>query len=577
MAWTVVEDFGRGLDARRMAIGLPAGALATCTNAHINSGGEVEKCPAWVKAYQLPAQTFGMKAVSGQLYVFGSEDVTSVPSGVVFQRLQASPAQPMAKVHKVDNFNGKPYVIAEYQDGTIWHFYDGTRIAQWADSQSRASFRITGGTASAGVNKITSIKVNGVEVLNSAVDWTTTHADTAAAVAAQINSYASSPEYTATSYKQTVIIIAGSGTGETPNGFEVVVAVGGDVTVSAPANFSGGTDDSLTPGKYCLTFKDKMYSTSASILHFSKVGDPTIVQPADDGAEGAGFINMANHASGSEELTALGEYYGNLAIFAKSAVQVWSVDSDEANNVQIQTLKNTGTIAPKSVIPVLENDVLYLAKSGIRSLRSRDSSNAAYVADIGTPIDRLVTASLRSLPPSVSEAAVGAFEPVNGRFLEALGHDVWAYSNYPGSKIAAWSKYEPGFQFTDFDTIDTKLYARAGDAIYLLGGEAGDTYDASTTTVILPWLSAKRPDDDKLATSVNIQAEGSWEIWLNTNPRSPDAFVKVADVTGITSPQDKIALNGQSTHFQLKLVHSTAEYARVGKVSLGFENLQAAA
>lgn len=570
MPHTVVEDFGRGLDGRRLAVSLPAGALATCDNAHINSGGEVEKALAWVPTYMLPPDTHAMATIGDQLYVFGSIETPTMPSGVVYQRLQSA-SLAMVRVHKVEPFDGKPYVAAEFSDGSIHHYFDGTEVSQWVDGRARGGFTVLSGTNSAGVNKITSVKVNGVEILNTAVDWATSHVATAAALAAQINSYTSSPDYAATSSGASLVIIADAGTGKTPNGYTVEVTVAGNVTVTTPTAMGGGEAGTFNPGKYALTLKNKMYSVSASILNYSKVGDPTIVQPADDGAEGAGFINMSNNAAGSEQLTALGIFFGQLAIFSRKVIQIWAVEADDDNNVQLQVLYNTGTDAPRTVLQVNENDLLYLSRSGLRSLKSRDSSNAAYASDLGSAIDPLLRAARRIYGAAIASQAVSIFEPNEGRLFLAFGQDVWVYSFFPGGKVAAWSKYRPGFQITDFAVIEEALYARAGDTIYRLGGTTGEEYAATTTTLILPWLSAKRPDDDKLAVAVNIVAAGTWKIYLNTNPRSPTAFKPIATVEGVTAPLMTIPLDGESTHFQLKLVNERAEKAIVGAVSLEFE------
>ena len=110
----------------------------------------------------------------------------------------------------------------------------------------------------------------------------------------------------------------------------------------------------------------------------------------NDASVGAGFINLLT-TSGSEDLQAMANYFDNIAVFAKQAIQIWFVSSDENLNQQIQVLNNTGTIAPQSVVEFGDNDVFYLSVSGVRSLRARDSSNAAFVGDIGNPIDETVT------------------------------------------------------------------------------------------------------------------------------------------------------------------------------------------
>lgn len=41
-----------------------------------------------------------------------------------------------------------------------------------------------------------------------------------------------------------------------------------------------------------------------------------------------------------------------------------------------------------------DDDVFFLSESGIRSLRARDSSNAAFASDIGNPIDTLILSEI---------------------------------------------------------------------------------------------------------------------------------------------------------------------------------------
>lgn len=102
------------------------------------------------------------------------------------------------------------------------------------------TFSITGGTSSPGVNKVNGITVNGVQIMSGAVDWVTSHSDTATAVASNITAHTSAPNYSAAAVGALITISAAAGSGVTPNGFVVVVTVAGDVTASAPAAMSGG-------------------------------------------------------------------------------------------------------------------------------------------------------------------------------------------------------------------------------------------------------------------------------------------------------------------------------------------------
>ena len=110
-------------------------------------------------------------------------------------------------------------------------------IESAASAGASASFEITGGSVSAGVNTISSIAINGVELLSSAIDFTTDVSTTAALVVVQINT---STGYAAVSVAGTVTVTAVA-TGIGSNGYQVAITVTGDVTVAETiCTLSGG-------------------------------------------------------------------------------------------------------------------------------------------------------------------------------------------------------------------------------------------------------------------------------------------------------------------------------------------------
>lgn len=118
-------------------------------NAHITRGGDIEKRKAFVSTYTLPAGTFGLAQAASELYVFGSAaEPAGMPADVTYQRLQHPDGVAMSGVVDVDQFNGKLYVVAEYTDGTIHHFYDGTIVASLVNGVVRAGMTNNAGIAS---------------------------------------------------------------------------------------------------------------------------------------------------------------------------------------------------------------------------------------------------------------------------------------------------------------------------------------------------------------------------------------------------------------------------------------------
>lgn len=225
MSYIVIDDFKLGMDRRKERIAGTPGALWEGINGHINRGGSFERRKKMVKKYALPAgTTFGMTQINKQLYVFGSSaSPGTIPAGVNYQQLA----------------------------------HPGTRAF--------GTLTVTGGTASAGVNKLSTLTINGVDIIGAAVDWVTSNTATAAAIAALINSFASTPEYTATSDGAVVTIFAAAGSGTAPNGFVIATTVGGNVTVTTSGTMSGGVAGSsrlMTAILDVTSFGGKIYAVA---------------------------------------------------------------------------------------------------------------------------------------------------------------------------------------------------------------------------------------------------------------------------------------------------------------------------
>ena len=683
MPYVLIEDFRGGLDSRRMNQTATPGSLIELTNAHITRGGEIEKRPAFVELATLPSNTIGLAAAGGQIYVFGSDAVSSVtfaagtPSNISYIRLQHPSGEALTDVLSSDFYNGQIYAAARFADGRIYHYYNGVRITDWFDGRARSTFEVTAGSAggtaatasitvtggtanpsdnlrvlrinnvdliaspvahtgtdsttatniataitngshgytaaasgavitisaplvgitynafqltfeiqgavtmgsvvhmSGGVdNAVTNITVNGVSIIGSQVVWGTSHSYTASQIAKEINDFPSSPEYEATAINQFVNIISKE-SGSSFNNLAVAIVSAGNVTTAFdPASqtyLDGGANASsvqgYTPGAFVRPVKTKMYALSDSLLHFSGIDDPT---EWNDTSTGAGFINLANHSRGSEDLKSIASYFNNIAVFAEEAVQIWFVDPDANLNQQIQVLQNTGTIAPDSVVEFGDNDVFYLNLSGIRSLRSRDSSNAAFVGDIGNPIDSLIVADIRT-NRAAAEEAQAILEPRDGRYFLSIGSKVYVFSFFPSSKVSAWSIYEPGFVVDRWAYDGRQTLCRSGNKLYSLGGENGNTYDASEVVVQMPFLDASAPATYKTFSSLDVTCENTWTVSVATDPQDISLREEVATVHQTTFGLGRVTLSGYSTHLAPRLVCSASGAAKLGNLAIHYE------
>lgn len=320
-----------------------------------------------------------------------------------------------------------------------------------------------------------------------------------------------------------------------------------------------------------LTHRDKLYASYRSILGWSSIGAPTLWQIGT----GFGFKNMSNQSAGSEELTGLGRYQNLMAIFARRNIQIWYLDPDPLQNVQRQVLPNIGTFAPRSIISFGDVDVFFLADSGFRSLRARDSSNQSGVSDVGTPIDDFVLSHMKTLTEAQRTAAVGVLEPVSGRYICSIGSKAFTFSYFDTARISAWSTYDFGFDVSDYVSLDGRVWARAGDTVYRLGGTDGTTYDSSEVEVDLPYIDGRALATFKDFTGIDIVCEGEWSVYVNTDPNNPTAESKVAIVGSTTLTRDAIGMVGHSPLVKLRLVSAAKGPAKLSKVVIHYNAAEA--
>lgn len=574
-----VRELTGGLDTRRMPATTPGGVLIKATDGHISSGGEFQKRAAFVDSYTLPAGTIGLARTPTNLLVFGHLASPSMPSGVSYQRLQhPTPATALVAVLSWDLYAGKVYAVAQFADGAIHHFYDGTRITDWFDGRARASFLVTAGT---GASTLTGLKVGGVAVLTPSITWTTSDENTAALIAAAVNSLVSVPDYSATAVDAKVNVIAAV-TGTAANGKAVVTTVAGGFEVSPASGIlmAGGavSPGTFTPGSFVKTIGSKMYSTSGSVFHFSGISQPT--QWTTD-VTGAGFIDMAKETSNADSLVAIAEYQGLVAIFAPSTIIIEYVDPDPDLNRKSQVLANTGTNYPLSVTEFGDADLFYLSESGCRSLRARDSSNAASTYDVGTPIDSLVVEKLKGLSDSERQLIFGLINPVDGRFWLGMKDEIFVFSFYGNAKVSAWTTYKTqlttGSVVTDFDADHAVVFGgrpflRSINTIYSYGGLDDDlVYDDTVAKGWLPFLDADKPTEKKNWQGIDAAVEGDWSVYAATQPTDLDVRQIVANLTETTFNRDRVAFEHSCTHVGLHFESAGSGAATLSAAVLHYE------
>lgn len=510
----------------------------------ITGGGQSDGTPASASialGYSNGSNTISAITIGGQNMIGGGGFVVPIDLFIAAGNLSDT----------INTFLGGVKYTADYDGATVTI----TRNVAGAGSNGLAVAVTTNAeltydpTTHGGANPYTSTFnafVAGSAITSGPTTWTSTNAHTAALLAADINAQSTTTGYNAVQTGATVQIRANA-IGPAANGrtVKIVPKLGG--VVDNPSQvLLDGANSTIAPGSYVKAIGSKIYFVSDSDTVFSGVGTPTSF---NTDTTGAGFIDMAAEAAGSEHLTALARYNQYVAIFAGRTTQIWYMDPDPDLNKQIQVLYNTGTFAPGSVTQFGDHDLFYLDETGIRSMRARDASNSASTDDVGVPIDTLIIDKLQTMSLADRLKVFGLIEPSEGRFWLCMLDTIFVFSYFSGSSINAWTTYKPGFNIDGAAIFNQKVYLRSGDDVYVYGGfGAVPVYDGTQAEAWLPYLDAGEPATPKKITGIDIAAQGTWQIALAMDPSVQASSEVVAVASGTTYLGPNITAAGQCNH-----------------------------
>jgi hypothetical protein len=215
-------------------------------------------------------------------------------------------------------------------------------------------------------------------------------------------------------------------------------------------------------------------------------------------------------------------------------------------------LRQAGTIAPKSVRQYGSGDVLFLSADGIRSLKAKETSLAAAVSDIGSPVDPYILDMFANGSPAFMAKAIATIQPFTGRYWMVFPDRILVLSNYPSPKISAWSIYEPPGTVVDVCEAGGSVYLRCVDNFVYIYGGANPIYDGTEVEVYLPMLGLGKPATFKTLKALDAAATGTWMVYLGLNPNNYGAEDYLGTISGATFLDGQFAVMGHSTHFSLR-------------------------
>ena len=344
----------------------------------------------------------------------------------------------------------------------------------------------------------------------------------------------------------------------------------GDTYVLGKGNLTGSSPTTMHVGE------DRVFVSIGDQFNFSAVGEPTLWE---DQNTGAGFVRYTSNYGAADTVNGFSDYQGRLAVYGRRSIQIWTPDADPASFVRNQVLENIGTMAPFSIQAIGELDALFLSDTGIRSLRVRDSSLNAFVADLGSPIDALVQTALELVSDTTKAAACAVVEPTENRYWLFLNNTIYVLSYYPSNKIIAWSTYNPtygagqdSFAPQKFAVFDGQVYARDASAVYSYGGSSGVEYDTCVAIVQTPFLSGAKDDSPatvKTAKGIDVAMSGEWILSAGMDWVS-QTLEEVYDASQASFDGGTIPFDSKGTHFSLKAVTSQAARARLSSLIFHF-------
>lgn len=333
------------------------------------------------------------------------------------------------------------------------------------------------------------------------------------------------------------------------------------------ANTTMITDPMCPHTKQVIPMQQKIFAVGrpkSGVVKFSATDNPRDWTSSGD----AGFLPTGSHEKGAEDPTALGQSRKNLVVFHKeqtiyhrsigmlaSSGQMWTVDPDPKYHAFNQ---------------ILTHDMVFLSNHGFRSIAETDAFNSNNMSevDIGTPID----ADVKNYLPVDGYTPVAVYYSYLGQFWCAIGSVVFVLTHSPLGKITAWSKYVYPWSIDDLCVLDSKLYMRSGNNVYVVDPAVyTDNGTAIDVGIQMAYVDAKRPVVQKRWIGFDAVIKGSAQVSFKYDPRDESLEGMAMTLSGDTRPGDMHPVEIISPSLSTVVRHSANEDFELSELSLYFE------
>lgn len=309
---------------------------------------------------------------------------------------------------------------------------------------------------------------------------------------------------------------------------------------------------------FVFTYKNRVHILGGQNWYFSQLNSPTVFN--DPNGVGNGFVTLTDFFAAGANAQSIANYQGKLAILGLDNIQIWQVDPDPTQFLQTQVMENIGTYAPEGVQALGDLDVLFPHYTGVRSLRVRDSSNNAFVVDIGSAIDTLIQAKLAVCTDTQKSESCAIIEPTSNRYWYFLYDTIFVLSYFPTNKIVAWSTYAATYNLAGVQTAFVpykfviykgQVYCRDTGASYQYGGTDNQTYDACVGTWATSYLDLKQPGKMKESRSFGFACSGGWSVRVGADPKSSSLDIVYTN-TGASFDIGSVTKSTYGSHYKFQ-------------------------
>lgn len=289
-------------------------------------------------------------------------------------------------------------------------------------------------------------------------------------------------------------------------------------------------DERCPNSKVVAIAASKIFAADDDIIAFSATVNPLDWSTPDD----AGYIPFGLNTYGSNPVTALGLYRGNLIAFNSEAFQMWQVDQDPANMAILDAVPVSCTY-PQSVQSVA-NDLVFCNPVGVRNINIAGASTNLQAGQFGEAVDPLVTAKLKA----AEFEPLGLYYPAQGQYWLFFGDEAFVLT-INGTKDQSWSRYVFPEEITDWTLHGDQLYLRTStgkvwhvtedalqDDMYSVGNPPVLTGEANIGNNELTWTVV---DPEGTGTIVSYSLEralgnGAYAVVATVDAEDPLEFTE---------------------------------------------------